>query len=242
MEDKVCQEGAAVSAVPSNTDAADKQARKKIFTIIYAVVLVAAFIGTVQLLYNAIDYFVHTPYQKNSTSIQAIQIPLAVILLMATLVSIAFITLLVAALCKKSSKTKRDCFIASIACASALLILVLACYGFWATYYNEEYGEYMNNPIYDNRYDDQLPRYVAGTNYVLYSGVMALLVPQLMYVAVLAALHIWDFVKTQKDNKAASQSVAVPTASAPIAEPEVTAGATDNAAITAVTADSETAQ
>lgn len=228
MEEKVCQESAAVSASPNNANAADACARKKIFTIIYAVVLVAALAGTVQLLYNAIDYFIHSPLSHSADSIvKQLQIPLAVMALLAAVVSIAFVTLLVVSLCKKNGKTKLNCLVVSIACVVALLVLIFVCCGLWESYYQEEYGTYyVGNGVWLAEY---MPYNVgrSGTEFALYSAVMAMLVTQLVYVAVLGALHIWDYVKTQKDQKAATQNAVTETAGEPITEPEVTTSATD---------------
>ena len=94
--------------------------KSKIFTVIYAIVLIAAFIGAVQLLYNAIDMMTYTTFGEYNYG--RLQKPLAIISLVAALFSLAGVASGVASLFVKGKTAQTVCHALIIAAAVILLI------------------------------------------------------------------------------------------------------------------------
>ena len=168
--------------------------KSKIFTVIYAIVLIAAFIGAVQLLYNAIDMMTYTTFGEYNYG--RLQKPRAIISLVAALFSLAGVASGVASLFVKGKTAQTVCHALIIAAAVILLISLTVSSIIWVTYLKENNSNYVKPPY----------NILGNKDFPLYSAVMAMLVPQFAYFVVLAALHIWDLVKSIKREKSVDQT------------------------------------
>ncbi len=168
--------------------------KSKVFTVIYAVVLIAALIGAVQLLYNAIEMMTYTTFGEHTFG--KLQKPLAIISLLAAIFAFIGVAAGVTSFCAKGKTAKTVCHALMLVAVVAMVVFVIACSSVWLSYYKGEYSDY-GKPPYNISSSSQ------GTRFTLYSAVMAMLVPQLAYFAVLSALHIWELVKSLKNKRVA---------------------------------------
>lgn len=170
--------------------------RKKVLTTIYAVVLVLAFIGTLQMIYNAIDLFSYTTVGENA--FKDLQRPLAKVTLIGALFAVLAVAGAITMLCTNNNLVKVVCFGVIAVSLIALIALIIASNGAFMKYYKDRQEGY---------YKEGKPYYMGNSQvaYAMYSAVVAMFLPQIGYVAVLAAMATVWFVKTLKNGNAVSQ-------------------------------------
>lgn len=166
--------------------------------VIYAIVLVVVFIGAAQLLYNAIEMMNFTSFGEYTYG--SLQKPLAIISFIAAFVAFVGVAAGVTSFCVKKKTVKTICHAFIFAAAVVMLVLIIVSTNVWLNHYKEEYSDYGNPP-----YDITI-RNNTSVEFALYSGVMSMLVPQLAYFVVLAAVQIWEFVKSLKKKKSIVQT------------------------------------
>ena len=145
----------------------EKDIKKLIFTIVYAIALVAAFVGAVQLLYNAINMF---NYEMNSMiDFDGFQKPLADKILAAAIFAIIFVAMEIISIVMKNKVVKLICFSINIIFIILVILKTFACKDF--------YIDYLGKKPY------------SSIRFALYQEIMAMLVTQIVYMAIIFALN-----------------------------------------------------
>ena len=185
----------------------EKLDKKKVLAVVLIIALIAAFGGAVSILYNSIDMFSNTTYYDYklnwtghysyvlSDDYLKLQEPLAIITLVAAIVAFLGVAAGVTSFIVKKPVLKTVLLIVSIVVAVAFLGLIIATACKWNAFYADRYD-----------YEDQikgLPNYISGGNtmFVLYTGVMTVLIPQLVYLTVIAAVILTVYIIDKKSAK-----------------------------------------
>ena len=156
----------------------NKEVRRKIFTVIYAVALVALLANVVIVLYNSIDMFTYRMVRGESL-VKSFQIPLAVISLLSFIFSVAALVSGVLILYKNDKKSALILKIITVSCLVAIIILAIAATIWFRTDY-----------FTPSSWNERLPSVRGDDQYALLSVVMTNLLTQIVYICVLAALQI----------------------------------------------------
>ncbi len=156
----------------------NKEVRRKIFTVIYAVALVALLANVVIVLYNSIDMFRYRVVDWESL-FKSFQTPLAVISLLSFIFSVAALVSGVLIIYKNDKKSALILKIITVSCIVAIVVLMIASEMVWKKY-ADSWWVY-DSKIYDVR---------NNTQYALLSVVITNLLTQIVYICVLAALQI----------------------------------------------------
>ena len=156
----------------------NKEVRRKIFTVIYAVALVALLANVVIVLYNSIDMFTYRMVRGESL-VKSFQIPLAVISLLSFIFSVAALVSGVLILYKNDKKSALILKIITVSCLVAIIILAIAA----TIWFRTEFF----TPSY---WKEGFPSVYGDTEYALLSVVITNLLTQIVYICVLAALQI----------------------------------------------------
>lgn len=183
----------------------EKLDKKKVLAVVLIIALVAALAGTVSLLYNSIDMFLHNAensFSSNGGRTEDYirwQEPYAIILLFAFVVAGVGTGAGIASFVVKKESAKKLCLILALCAVGALLVLTVAAVG--VNFANEAYRV-------DKWADGSSLKYPTGTynniNYAIYAGAMAVLIPQLVYFAIIAAVLLAVYLM---DKKAATKAV-----------------------------------
>ena len=156
----------------------NKEVRRKIFTVIYAVALVALLANVVIVLYNSIDMFRYRVVDWESL-FKSFQIPLAVISLLSFVFSLAALVPSILIIYKNDKKSALILKIITVSCLVVIIILAIVSEMVWKKY-ADSWWVY-DSKIYDVR---------NNTQYALLSVVITNLLTQIVYICVLAALQI----------------------------------------------------
>lgn len=156
----------------------NKEVRRKIFTVIYAVALVALLANVVIVLYNSIDMFSYM-FVDQDRMVKSFQIPLAVISLLSFIFSVAALVSGVLIIYKNDKKSAFILKIITVSCIVAIVVLMIASGMVWKKYI--DYWWSGTSKMHDVR---------NHTQYALLSVVMTNLLTQIVYICVLAALQI----------------------------------------------------
>ena len=156
----------------------NKEVRRKIFTVIYAVALVALLANVVIVLYNSIDMFSYM-FVDQDRMVKSFQIPLAVISLFSFIFSVAALVSGVLIIYKNDKKSAFILKIITVSCIVAIVVLMIASGMVWKKYI--DYWWSGTSKMHDVR---------NHTQYALLSVVMTNLLTQIVYICVLAALQI----------------------------------------------------
>lgn len=156
----------------------NKEVRRKIFTVIYAVALVALLANVVIVLYNSIDMFSYR-FVDQDRMVKSFQIPLAVISLLSFVFSVAELVSGVLILYKNDKKSAFILKIITVSCIVAIVVLMIALEMVWKKYV--DYWWLETSEMHDVR---------NNTQYALLSVVMTNLLTQTVYLFILAALQI----------------------------------------------------
>ena len=103
----------------------NKEVRRKIFTVIYAVALVALLANVVIVLYNSIDMFSYRMVRWESL-VKSFQIPLAVISLFSFIFSVAALVPSILIIYKNDKKSALILKIITVSCLVVIIILAIA--------------------------------------------------------------------------------------------------------------------
>lgn len=156
----------------------NKEVRRKIFTVIYAVALVALLVNVVIVLYNSIDMFRYRVVDWEDL-VKSFQTPLAVISLLSFIFSVAALVSGVLIIYKNDKKSALILKIITVSCIIAIIVLAIASEMVWKKYADSRWA--YASKIYDVR---------GNTQYALLSVVMTNLLTQTVYLFILAALQI----------------------------------------------------
>lgn len=156
----------------------NKEVRRKIFTVIYAVALVALLSNVVIVLYNSIDMFSYR-FVDQDRMVKSFQIPLAVISLLGFVFSVAALVSGVLIIYKNDKKSAFILKIITVSCIVAIVVLMIASGMVWKKYVDYWWSE--TSEMHDVR---------NNTQYALLSVVMTNLLTQTVYLFILAALQI----------------------------------------------------
>ena len=156
----------------------NKEVRRKIFTVIYAVALVALLANVVIVLYNSIDMFRYRVVDWEDL-VKFFQTPLAVISLLSFIFSLAALVSGVLIIYKNDKKLALILKIITVSCIVAIIVLMVASEMVWKKYADSRWA--YASKIYDVR---------NNTQYALLSVVMTNLLTQAVYLFILAALQI----------------------------------------------------
>lgn len=156
----------------------NKEVRRKIFIVIYAVALVALLANVVIVLYNSIDMFRYRVVDRESL-FKSFQTPLAVISLLSFIFSLAALVPSILIIYKNDKKSAFILKIITLSCIVAIIVLAIASEMVWKKY-ADSWWVY-DSKIYDVR---------GNTQYALLSVVITNLLTQIVYICVLAALQI----------------------------------------------------
>ena len=156
----------------------NKEVRRKIFTVIYAVALVALLANVVIVLYNSIDMFSYRMVAWDGY-VKSIQIPLAVISLLGFVFSVAALVSGVLIIYKNDKKSAIILKIITVSCLMAIIILAIAATIWFRT-------DYFNH----SSWKEGLPSVRGDEQYALLSVVITNLLTQTVYLFILAALQI----------------------------------------------------
>ncbi|MGN0824402.1 MAG: hypothetical protein ACI4MB_04965 [Candidatus Coproplasma sp.] len=205
----------------------------KVFTVIIAIALFAAFVGMITCLYNAIDMFVYTtfspssnftgPYQASEVYRQ-LQKPLATILLVASIISLVGVVAAGLGLFCKKTVVKAISLTVSVIVALAFVGFMIGAYVVWFSYMQgrtytigSKYEIISISPIY-------IPDSYA-VRYALYAAVMSALLQQLIFFAVIAGASVYFFVshviEVKRNKKAQAVAESTETVSAEVENLEV---------------------
>ena len=157
----------------------NKEVRRKIFTVIYAVALVALLANVVIVLYNSIDMFSYQMVAWESL-IKSFQIPLAVISLLSFIFSLAALVPSILIIYKNDKKSAFILKIITVSCLVAIIILAIAATIWFRT-------DYFTPSSWK---EGRLPSVRGSEQYALLSVVMTNLLTQTVYLFILAALQI----------------------------------------------------
>ncbi len=159
----------------------EKDVKKQIFTIVYAIALVAVIVGAIQLLYNAINMFT---YEMNSMiDFDGFQKPLADKMLVAAIFAIVFAVIEIISIVMKNKVVKIICFSINIIFIIVVILKAFACKDFYIDYLEK-------NPYRSIRF-------------ALYQEIIAMFVTQIVYMAIILTLNTANiicmfFVKNKK--------------------------------------------
>lgn len=156
----------------------NKEVRRKIFTVIYAVALVALLANVVIVLYNSIDMFSYRMVRWESL-VKSFQIPLAVISLFSFIFSVAALVPSILIIYKNDKKSALILKIITVSCLVVIIILAIAATIWFRTDY-----------FTPSSWKERLPDVYGSPQYALFSVVMTNLLTQIVYICVLAALQI----------------------------------------------------
>ena len=156
----------------------NKEVRRKIFIVIYAVALVALLANVVIVLYNSIDMFSYRMVGWESL-VKSFQIPLAVISLLSFVFSVAALVSGVLIIYKNDKKSALILKIITVSCLVAIIILAIAATIWFRTDY-----------FTPSSWNKRLPSVRGDDQYALLSVVITNLLTQIVYICVLAALQI----------------------------------------------------
>lgn len=156
----------------------NKEVRRKIFIVIYAVALVALLANVVIVLYNSIDMFRYRVVDWEDL-VKSFQTPLAVISLLSFIFSVAALVSGVLIIYKNDKKSALILKIITVSCIVAIIVLAIASEMVWKKYADSRWA--YASKIYDVR---------NNTQYALLSVVITNLLTQIVYICVLAALQI----------------------------------------------------
>lgn len=156
----------------------NKEVRRKIFTVIYAVALVALLANVVIVLYNSIDMFSYRMVRWEDL-VKSFQIPLAVISLLSFIFSLAALVSGVLIIYKNDKKSAFILKIITLSCLVVTIILAIAATIWFRTDY-----------FTPSSWKEGLPDVYGSPQYALFSVVMTNLLTQIVYICVLAALQI----------------------------------------------------
>lgn len=156
----------------------NKEVRRKIFIVIYAVALVALLANVVIVLYNSIDMFSYRMVGWESL-VKSFQIPLAVISLLSFVFSVAALVSGVLIIYKNDKKSAFILKIITVSCLVAIIILAIAATIWFRTDY-----------FTPSSWNKRLPSVRGDDQYALLSVVITNLLTQIVYICVLAALQI----------------------------------------------------
>lgn len=156
----------------------NKEVRRKIFTVIYAVALVALLANVVIVLYNSIDMFSYRMVRWESL-VKSFQIPLAVISLFSFIFSVAALVPSILIIYKNDKKSALILKIITVSCLVVIIILAIAATIWFRTDY-----------FTPSSWKEGLPDVYGSPQYALFSVVMTNLLTQIVYICVLAALQI----------------------------------------------------
>lgn len=156
----------------------NKEVRRKIFTVIYAVALVALLANVVIVLYNSIDMFRYRVVDWEDL-VKSFQTPLAVISLLSFIFSLAALVPSILIIYKNDKKSALILKIITVSCIVAIIVLAIASEMVWKKYADSRWA--YASKIYDVR---------NNTEYALLSVVMTNLLTQAVYLFILAALQI----------------------------------------------------
>ena len=186
----------------------------KIFNVIFAIALFAAFVGTITCLYNAIDMFMYTTFSPSiidstgslevSVVYNELQKPLATILLLAFMFSLAGVVSAGLGLFSSNTRFK---IISLIVCGIVVVAFICFMIGACCVWFSYMQGKtyYIYNGSKDGIYEllNLMPIYINKyvTVYTIYSTVMAALLQQLIYFAVIAGITTYYFVRPIIDAK-----------------------------------------
>lgn len=184
----------------------EKLDKKKVLAVVLIIALIAALVGTVSLLYNSIDMFVHNAVNSSNGPDKIYakwQQPYAIILLFAFAVAALGTGTGIASFVAKKDTAKKACVIIALCVAVALLVLTVAAIGVnfdnEAHYYSDPRSLKYPYSVYGNQY------------YAVYAGTMAVLIPQLVYFVIIAAVLLIVSKIDKKAEKAATATVEVQT-------------------------------
>lgn len=172
----------------------DKSTKKQIFTIIFAIVLVSAFIGAIQLLCNAIEMLNYTTLDTDEY--KAVQGPQAIISLVSSIVAFLGVVIGVIVSCKKSKVAKIVCYSSNFAVLFSLVILIVTSNNNWLNYYKDFISK-IARPLDTPYFIDSF----LIEEYTIHSAVKSTLISQTVYFGIISALYIWDLVKALRKNK-----------------------------------------
>ena len=172
----------------------DKSAKKLIFSIVYAIVLVSAFVGVFQLLFNGIEMMTYVSIQGRFFF--KVQRPQAIILIVGAAIAFLGVILGVIVSCCKNKVVKIICYSLSLAVLISFIILILRCDVYWLEFYD----------LYGNSQPDYNPL-VSFTRdvYPIYSTVKSMLISQTVYFGIMLALYIWDLVRALRKKSLTDQ-------------------------------------
>lgn len=156
----------------------NKEVRRKIFTVIYAVALVALLANVVIVLYNSIDMFSYM-FVDQDRMVKSFQIPLAVISLFSFIFSVAALVPSILIIYKNDKKSALILKIITVSCLVVIIILAIAATIWFRTDY-----------FTPSSWKEGLPNVYGSPQYALLSVVMTNLLTQIVYICVLAALQI----------------------------------------------------
>lgn len=169
----------------------EKLDKKKVLAVVLIIALIASLVSTVSLLYNSIDMFLHNI--AGGVKYARYQQPYSIIMLFAFVVAALGTGVGIASFIVKKDSAKKLCLILALCAAGALFVLMVAAVG--VNFANE--AKYASSIKYPN--DDYNDRY-----YAIYSSVMAVLIPQLVYCAIIAAVLLTVYLM---DKNAATKAV-----------------------------------
>ncbi|MGN0805756.1 MAG: hypothetical protein ACI4MC_01850, partial [Candidatus Coproplasma sp.] len=165
----------------------------KIFNVIFAIALFAAFVGMVTCLYNAIDMFTFTTFSpsiNDSTGSYEVskiycelQKPLATILLLASIISLVGVVSAGLGLFSQNTRFKKISLIVSGIVVVAFIGFMIGASSVWFSYLKGVDPYYI---IGNGDYEllSLMPIYIPTgylSRYTIYSAVMAALLQQLIY-------------------------------------------------------------
>lgn len=156
----------------------NKEVRRKIFTVIYAVALVALLANVVIVLYNSIDMFSYRMVAWEDL-VKSFQTPLAVISLLSFVFSLAALVPSILIIYKNDKKSALILKIITVSCLVVTIILAIAATIWFRTDY-----------FTPSSWKEGLPDVYGSPQYALFSVVMTNLLTQIVYLFILAALQI----------------------------------------------------
>ncbi len=182
--------------------------KQKILAIFLIIALFAAVVNAFATLYNSIEFLCYTPYYDykivNGETVytlaeefEALQKPLAVISLVGVVFAICGIIAGISAFFAKKPTKKVFAFVVGIAVTVLFLVLIIATVCKWKEYYNDNYDYHR----------DELPGIISSFDaeeFILYSGIVAQLIQQLIYFAIITVTLIASFAIERKTEKLAA--------------------------------------
>lgn len=157
----------------------NQEARRKIFTTVYAIALAAALLNAVVILYNSIDLQRHILIGE--TTFQKLQRPFGIVLRIAFFVSIAGLVSGVMLTLRNGRKRTLVLKIIALLCFVSLIVLTCVVSGIWNRYMEDYPDRYFKRTA--------LPYVGDSVQYTMFSALMGNLLPQIVYLFILAALQ-----------------------------------------------------